>query len=338
VKSISESAERVLKKPFRPPKINLAKGKPKTEPNSAKRSPRPSDDEEGGCEGKSPETSPQLAPFPLTTTPSSGASRSGRKSAKLHKPFKTPTRKTDVSFDRSRAPSPAAASLPADTDSTISKPKKTSKTPRPVGSGINLAPAKPPSKQPRGPHAEKTKIFQLENKIRHLQAAFRLIENEDKEQETEAETEMWLMAGRDVAEKVFNQLPKPDQLPGSDSSLASMGYSGGFGSWGWDEELPTPAQMGYGGFGDWARPARAAAPRRKVDAPSYPGLTDEQRAVLAEARSNDEGDAVDEDGNLLFGDGEAIDLDDIVAARSSRADTGRGSLYVSSFGECVPPA
>lgn len=336
MQSISQSVERVLKKPFRPPKINLARAKPKTEPAPVRSSPTCLDGANEEDASKSPRTSPQPAPFPLATTPSNGSSRCSRKVTKLHKPFKTPTRKTD-SFDRSTAPSPPSESPHSDpilassngSRSCNFKSKKTSKTAQPIGGGISLAPAKPQSQQVVGAHAEKAKIAQLESKVLLMQTAVRLIQNEAKERRVEESTEMWLMAGRDIAEALFKQVTKPDELPDQDGSLASMGYGGGFGSWGWDEGPLTPAHMGYGGFHDSNRPGPVA--RQRVYAPSYQGLTDEQRALLAQAKRNEDGDAVDEEGNLLFGDGGEVDLDSIAAAASSGGSRYRDGQYVSPF-------
>ena len=326
--------ERVLKKPFRPPKINLAKAKLKNENEPAKLSAGKANSEDGEIESKSPRSSPRPAPFPLASSPSSGSSQYSRNPTKLHKPFKTPARKTDL-FDRSMAPSPTISSappsspLPAGKKTSMTQPKKTIKSARPTGGGINLAPAKPPSQRVLGAHADRAKIFQLENRIRHIQEALRYITNDEEEQRHETETQLWLTVGREVAEKLFKQLPAPDQLPGQESSLASMGYSGGFRSWGWDEGPTTPAQMGYGSFADCAPPLQ----RDRVYAPTYPRLTDGQRSALARAKRNEDGDAVDDEGNSLFGDGGDMDLDEIAQASITRGKKGEKGLYVSSLGK-----
>ena len=109
----------------------------------------------------------------------------------------------------------------------------------------------------------------LESKARKLREALTYIEHPEKESELRDLVTLWRAGGREVVERLFVLIPKPDEAK-SDTYYDS-------------HSSPTPLP--------WS-----------TDTARGHVLTLEQRDYLARAPTNDEGDPVDYEGNLLLPD------------------------------------
>jgi len=89
------------------------------------------------------------------------------------------------------------------------------------------------------------------------------MQNPEKEDELQEDIDLWRIGGREVVERIFAIMPPQEQPKGH------------------------PGQGPYAWSGE--------TPRGTI-------LTDEQRDFLARAPTNDEGDPVDYEGNLLLPD------------------------------------
>ena len=220
------------------------------------------------------------APFPLLT-PTAKAS-ANKTSARLAKPFKTPARTTPSStsqdspskssthtpastvFDRSFAPSPPNH-LGSSTARLVSSTPGSGRIKRSSPSGVILSPAKLSPVQ-----ADKTKLANLEARLHQLRDAVNYQSNPEAEDETSTLTERWLIAGRDIAERLFDRYPKPDNVMAAQTRPPDWGMA------------RTGRWMGPGG-GD--------------------NLTSEQKDFLDTVRRDEDGDPVDDEGNKLVDDG-----------------------------------
>ncbi|WVR09075.1 hypothetical protein IAU60_006136 [Kwoniella sp. DSM 27419] len=219
--SITSSAGRVLKKPFRPPSRISPKGKDScvTRETSAGSSP--------SVFGSPLRTSPTMydleAGFPDFSTP---PSLRLKRNVKLVKPFKPPSR-----ADRSTAPSPKCKD----------------------GNLLD-----------DGQDSVRDQINQVQQEILNLRKASKIIED-DAERELSELIVLWRDAGREVVERMFARVPKPEQLNDSNAKPA---------------------------YTSWDAP----------DTHDTTGLTEEQIVYLRNAPRNADGEPVDQDGNLLIPD------------------------------------
>ncbi|ODN95846.1 hypothetical protein L198_04464 [Cryptococcus wingfieldii CBS 7118] len=155
------------------------------------------------------------------------------RSAKLARPFRTPLRSS-----RSNAPSPVTV--------------------------VQAAPSSPYNPGP--PQTGQAALTALQNEVLMLKKAIRY-DAQDSAGRLQELIVMWRSAGREMVEKLYDLIPRPD--PGtSDNPYISN---------------PTPS--GY-----WQESSASN------------GLSSEQEEILAKAPRNKDGDPVDADGNLLIPD------------------------------------
>ncbi|ODN74448.1 hypothetical protein L202_06841 [Cryptococcus amylolentus CBS 6039] len=184
-----------------------------------------------------PSTSPSSERTVVTNAPARGIKNTPPatriRSAKLARPFRTPLRSS-----RSDAPSPDTVAQAASS------------------SPYNPGP----------PQTGQEALTALQNEVLMLKKAIRY-DAEDSAGRLQELIVMWRSAGREMVEKLYDLIPRPD--PGtSDNPYISN---------------PTPS--GY-----WQ------------DSSASNGLSSEQEEILAKAPRNKDGDPVDADGNLLIPD------------------------------------
>ncbi|WVF65562.1 hypothetical protein IAT40_000291 [Kwoniella sp. CBS 6097] len=272
--SITGNAERVLKKPFRPPtritskadhlvaeandRSTISFSPSKTSPMLSKSAAR--------MAASTAETSfcPEFDAIFTTKSPSSSSSSSSssrsRKSkpssSRASKPFKVPTRQ-----DRSFAPSPSSKSGQAQArGETASAPTPTS---------------------------EHARIVALQNEIMETKKALKIVADNDEEQIKEL-IHTWRNAGREIVERLFRDVPESD-CPLTPSTAGSRSASGRY----------NPYQSG-----DFSRGGRSSSLSSNYwsSPDDTPILTPEQAEYLKNAPRNADGEPVDEDGNLLIPD------------------------------------
>lgn len=95
------------------------------------------------------------------------------------------------------------------------------------------------------------------------------MQNPEKEDELQEDIDLWRIGGREVVERIFAIMPPQEQPKGSTHGPGHPGQ----GPYAWSGETPRGAILTY-----------------------------EQRDFLARAPTNDEGDPVDYEGNLLLPD------------------------------------
>ncbi|ORX39104.1 hypothetical protein BD324DRAFT_618528 [Kockovaella imperatae] len=304
--SITDTAQRVLKRPFITPKpiVKLARC----------RTPTPEPDETLDVDGQSPltcippEKSRVPAPFPLQLTRLDKTPVTQKLNPKLTRPFKTPVRATPSSspesrstaqptpgstvFDRSQAPSPNTYWG----SSTDGKPDTTIATrARRLGPSVSLLPSSP--SKLGSLRLEKNRLLQLETRARQLREALSHKMNGEGEEKIEELTERWLAAGRDIAERLFDRAVRPDtDTPVAAPSRPPRGTSQGRWSSGQDDDAV---------------------------------FSSEEKDWLDNVARDEDGDPVDEEGNKLVDD---IRQDDLIKAlnHASGRDEARQILYVPS--------
>ncbi|OCF39762.1 hypothetical protein I317_06424 [Kwoniella heveanensis CBS 569] len=203
--SITSSAERVLKKPFRPPtrvgpKLVHTNGERK-QCSSAQGSPAISHEAPASSSSPSqtvpsePDTSlnPDFDAI-FTDSPSSAGSRKSRSfhsqsQSRASKPFKVPSRQ-----DRSFAPSPNTKSGQARSETS----------------------------------SEQARIVILQNEILEAKKALKVVTDSDEEQIKEL-IYTWRNAGREIVERLFRDIPKLDRpITSSTSAGSDSQYIAGF--------------------------------------------------------------------------------------------------------------
>jgi hypothetical protein len=183
---------------------------------------------------------------------------------KLCKPFKTPNRVQD------------------DQDHDLDSPFTRSDAPSPVSFPARRQGNKPGITLSRSAGigvgqqiSDRQTITSLETRARHLREALSHIQTPEKGYELEQLTAQWLAAGREITERLFALIPQPDRLEMTTDLVAftNTGHGEAQAGWGMDHS--------GGGVADVF-------------------LTRAEEEYLASAQRNDNGDAVDAEGNLLL--------------------------------------
>ncbi|KAK8843327.1 hypothetical protein IAR55_006982 [Kwoniella newhampshirensis] len=255
--SIASSAERVLKKPFRPPtrtsplKPATSRARSDSPPKSPLSlrpdSPRSLPTYRPQTSFKSPVTSSkQIIPFPDFR--SSVPSRNSFSSPRSGRPFKTPVRST--------APSPSTqASHYAHS-----------------GSG--------------GDSHDHAQAVGLQNEILILKKAIKYNDGND-ESHLQSFIHQWRNAGRDIVERLFSIIPRPTQ---GDTDMIQS-------------QMATTRSNGY----DPSTPRTSYWSEQGNHFSAAPGLSMDQIECIRNAPTNEDGEPVDEEGNLLIPDGGATE-------------------------------
>ena len=151
--------------------------------------------------------------------------------------------------------------------------------------------------------SEKQQITSLENRARTLREALNLIHNTAQEDQLDLITHQWLSAGREIVERLFDLLPRPDPTANQTSSLVPITRANPWKSYGYDR---------------------------------YETFNDEQRKWLDHADRDNDGSPLDENGDVIMGmDGEvgmgALDKmlnDEIGLARKREEKSGKTGEYI----------
>ncbi|ORY24766.1 hypothetical protein BCR39DRAFT_314427 [Naematelia encephala] len=266
--SINHNAERVLKRPFRPPKVVLAKAKPKLAPSSPDRGHHAFDSE--GTGDKSTINNPSEKPFPVFRR------QPLNRTSKLGKPFRSPAKTTDSSSPIKNTDAPNSSLLPTasddgSTDLSLNSAAHLTKSAAP---GITLSRSIYPCGQSQGHVNNATprqQLTTLEARARKLRDALRSINDPEEDERLVSLTSQWRAAGREVVERLFALVPKPD----TESTVI------------YKETIPSMTMFGDGVY---------SSPWKEIV------FTPEQTECLRTAKRNAEGDPVDDDGELLLGD------------------------------------
>ncbi|WVQ93227.1 hypothetical protein IAU59_000292 [Kwoniella sp. CBS 9459] len=256
--SINSTAERILKKPFRPP----SRVAPRAENSSiesdgyAIRSAKSPNSKSSASSRASTKTaaltpattfSPEFDAIFVDTPKSSGTrkSRSSLSQSKVRpaKPFKIPSRQ-----DRSVVPSP---------NSTLG-----------YGSARTIN------------TQDHARIVALQQEIMETKKALKILADNDEEQIQEL-VHTWRNAGREIVERLFRDVPKPDH-PLTVASTSGARHTGRYST-----GVAQSNSSSYWSSSD----------------DNTPILTPEQAEYLRNAPRNADGEPVDDDGNLLIPDG-----------------------------------
>ncbi|WVQ75528.1 hypothetical protein IAR50_005155 [Cryptococcus sp. DSM 104548] len=233
-RSLSQSTTRVLKKPFKPPtRIVL----PKKPPMLSSPHLKVHQSSSSTCEPSTPGSSSSRTA--VLDTPARNIKQTPPatdiRSAKLARPFKTPLRSS-----RSNAPSPATV--------------------------MRVAPPSSPF-SPVPPQTGQAALTALQNEAHMLKKAIRY-DSEDSAGRLKELVTTWKAAGREMVERLYDLVPRPDPGTMSDNPYISK-----------------PASSSY-----WQESSESTV------------FTSEQEDLLAKAPRNKDGYLVDEDGNLLIPD------------------------------------
>jgi hypothetical protein len=112
----------------------------------------------------------------------------------------------------------------------------------------------------------------LEQEERTLKQAVKYLSSPEEDKRLADLIPMWRDAGRTIAEMLFEIMPKPEVGAPGDAAGMATGLGGGRGMW---EDEP---------------------PLRREEL-----LSEEEVATIREARLNEDGQPVDDEGNLLMG-------------------------------------
>ncbi|WVQ81238.1 hypothetical protein IAT38_003360 [Cryptococcus sp. DSM 104549] len=271
--SIAGAAERVLKKPFRPPtRISLPAARPKSSPRYGASSPVSALAHATSSTLASPDrpsspTFPEFKSSPLT---------SRVRSAKLARPFKTPIR-----AERSTAPSPST---------TTSTPS--TRFPFPLNLNPSTSSPSSSTSTPCVPTAQAAQatITSLQNEVLVLRKALKY-DTEDSRGRLEVLIKQWRAAGREMVERLFGIIPQPLDSPFGPAASSSTIDAYAF----------TNTAPGYSHSPFWDDPPTSSSLTHNP--------TPEVRDLLARAPRNEDGEPVDDEGVSLVPDVREDDLE-----------------------------
>ncbi|WWC73115.1 uncharacterized protein I206_107081 [Kwoniella pini CBS 10737] len=194
---INNSAEKVLKKPFRPPTRVMSK--PKSQPQFTKDEssfdlPSLSSNTEGKVEN--PIYLPKVDPFfPEFPTPPSSHSGKSRESSKISvKPFKTPSKTTNSNTERSRS----------------LKSNQIYHTPKSIISiKVNSNNSLTSTSTSTSSISNQSEIINLQNEIMITKQALKYLKEEKEDNKLSELIEIWKIAGREIVENLFKIIPEP---------------------------------------------------------------------------------------------------------------------------------
>ncbi|WVQ63940.1 uncharacterized protein L199_002097 [Kwoniella botswanensis] len=267
--NITASAEKVLKKPFKPPtrvspsfksgsKLQL-RSRDLVEVSSPFTSPTETPDERI----ITPSTPQNKFPFPkidpffpdFPTPPSSSSSRSRSvpsRKVKPVKPFKTPIR-----TNRSSAPSPSSTNTPSRPERNAIYP-----TSKPTQSTNEMS----------NRQSKNDELKDLQNEIMISKQAIKYLREDDNARLREL-IDIWKNAGREVVEKLFGIVPEPVQSNNS----TNINY----------HDSNHPVSSSY-----WNSSTSTSSMSMAIG--------EDQMEFIRNARRNDNGDIIDDEGNVLM--------------------------------------
>ncbi|OCF72685.1 hypothetical protein I204_07069 [Kwoniella mangroviensis CBS 8886] len=265
--NITSSAEKVLKKPFKPPTRISPSIKSRSKPQLKSRdlvevsSPSTSPTEKNHEKINTPSTPqnkfsfPKVDPFfPDFPTPPSSSSSPSRsvqsRKIKPVKPFKSPIR-----TNRSSAPSPSSIS-------TTNKP----------GNNTVYPTSKVSTDEKCKLQSKYNELKKLQNEVMISKQAIKYIREDDNTRLKEL-IDMWKNAGREVVEKLFGIVPEPVQSDGP----TNMNYS----------SSNHPVSSSY-----WNSSTSSSSMSSAIG--------EDQMEFIRNARRNDNGDIIDDEGNVMM--------------------------------------
>ena len=175
---------------------------------------------------------------------------------------------------------------------------------------VNSDPASSPSTSSRTPASKssrpRSQIAQLERTVFQLRQAVKYALDPTEDERLEELVDIWRQAGRDAVENLFSILPHPDLTSHTTQQNSNRWQPSTATSWGWDD-------------------------REKV-------LSDAELEYLRHAPRNADGDAVDEQGNLLLPPADPDDLFKMLA-EGSRSRSGAGTYQpLSTYTYVIGPS
>ncbi|WWC64047.1 uncharacterized protein I303_106654 [Kwoniella dejecticola CBS 10117] len=204
---ITSSAEKVLKKPFKPPTRVILRPKLNTKPSPTIETLPPSSSPPSTLIKESPSSSPIVLPkvdpffpdfptppYPYLQEPAKDEPKSKTKSKISAKPFKTPAKLTAPTSFPTPTPTPKANSRSRSTNSHDIYP-----TP------MSLRSKKSTDTRSANSHSEMTA---LQNEIMITKQALKYLREDDDEKLRDLVV-IWRNAGREIVEKLFGVVPKP---------------------------------------------------------------------------------------------------------------------------------
>ncbi|WWD21158.1 hypothetical protein CI109_105641 [Kwoniella shandongensis] len=263
--SIASSAERVLKKPFRPPtrilplKSATKRARSSSPPPQQRMTLRPS--------------SPPALPTHRSTHTSSSITTSA---------FKSPLPGSSTTHTLTDPPLPDFLRKSPNSNRRLTRPNKAFKTP----SRSDRSPApfiststNRSARNASGNSQAQAQVASLQNEILMLKKAIKYDE-EDDETHLHFLVHQWRNAGRDIVERLFELVPRPEhQFDQQETKYSSQ-------------------KQASHGTNSWTDQGRV---------PPTPTLTRDQLDYIRNAPTNEDGEPVDEEGDPLIPDMEGTD-------------------------------